>query len=147
MVPPPTLQRPRTTWQQLRSLVLRWLITSLAMFAAVFLVPGIEFVGPGWELGVVAAIFGLVNIALRPILMLLTCPLILLTLGLFGLVINAALLLLTAEIARSVGVQFTVDTFWSAVLGGLVISFVSTLLNILAGEVPVQVVVRRPDSE
>jgi putative membrane protein len=92
----------------------------------------------------VAAVFGLVNVALRPLLALLTCPLIILTLGLFGLVINALMLLLTAQIAASLGVQFTVDGFWPAVLGGLVISIVSLILTILAGEANVQVVVRRP---
>src|SRR5215218_8411346 len=121
---------PINRWRQARSLILRWLITTLAIFAAVYLVPGITFVGPGWELGLVAAVFALVNIGLRPLLSLLTCPLIILTLGLFGLVINALLLLLTAWIASSLGVQFTVASFGSAVLGGLVISIVSVILNV-----------------
>ena len=118
MLPPP---QPVDRWRQARSLILRWLIVTLAIFAAVILVPGIGFVGPGWQIGVVALVFGLVNIALRPILTLLTCPLVILTLGLFALVINALLLLLTAQIAASLGVRFTVDDFWSAVLGSLVI--------------------------
>ncbi len=131
-------------WQRARSLVLRWLISTLAIFVAVYLIPGIGFVGPGWELGIVAAVFGLVNAALRPLLTLLTCPLIILSLGLFGLVINALLLLLTARIAAGLGVQFTVDSFLSAFLGGLVISLVSVLLSVLAGEIaPPTVVVRR----
>jgi putative membrane protein len=136
--------QPPSRWNQLRSLTLRWLISSLAIFAAVVIVPGITFVGPGWELGLVALVFGLVNVALRPILTLLTCPLVLLTLGLFTLVINALLLLLTASIAASLGVQFQVDGFWAAFFGGLVISIVSTLLLALAGETPVRVEVRRP---
>ena len=131
-------------WRRARSLVLRWLISTLAIFVAVYLIPGIGFVGPGWQLGIVAAVFGLVNAALRPLLTLLTCPLIILSLGLFGLVINALLLLLTARIAAGLGVQFTVDSFMSAFLGGLVISLVSVLLNVLAGEIaPPVVVVRR----
>lgn len=131
-------------WRRARSLVLRWLISTLAIFVAVYLIPGIGFVGPGWQLGIVAAVFGLVNAALRPLLTLLTCPLIILSLGLFGLVINALLLLLTARIAAGLGVQFTVDGFLSAFLGGLVIALVSVLLNILAGEIaPPTVVVRR----
>jgi putative membrane protein len=109
----------------------------------VYLVPGITFAGPGWELGLVAAVFGLVNIGLRPLLSLLTCPLIILTLGLFGLVINALLLLLTAWIASGLGVQFAVDGFWPAFWGGLTISIVTTILSVLAGEQRVQVVVRR----
>lgn len=134
-------------WHMARSLMLRWLVTSLAIFAAIQVVPGIEFVGPGWEIGLVALVFGLVNIALRPILTLLTCPLVILTLGLFTLVINALLLLLTASIASSLGVQFRVDSFWSALLGGLVIAIVSTLLLWLAGEMPVRVIIHtdRPD--
>jgi len=123
----------------------RWLINTLAIFVAVLLVPGITFSGPGWQLGVVALVFGLVNLALRPLLTLLTCPLMILTLGLFGLVINAVLLALTAQIAASVGVQFRVAGFWPAVLGGLVISIVSLILNILAGETPVRVVMRREE--
>jgi len=135
--------RPPARWRQARSLILRWLISTLAIFVAVYLVPGIGFAGPGWELGLVALVFGLVNAALRPLLTLLTCPLIILTLGLFGLVINALLLLLTAQIAASLGVQFTVDGFWTAVLGGLVIAIVSVILSALAGELPVHVAVRR----
>jgi putative membrane protein len=138
--PPP----PPSRLEVARRVTLRWLITSLSIFAAVYVVPGISFVGPGWELGLVALLFGLVNVILRPILTLLTCPLVVLTLGLFTLVINALLLLLTADIARSLGVQFTVDGFWSGVLGGLVISVVSTLLNVLAGETPLRVEMRRP---
>ena len=134
---------PPARWQRARSLVLRWLISTLAIFVAVYLVPGIEFVGPGWELGIVALVFGLVNAALRPLLTMLTCPLIILTLGLFGLVINALLLLLTVRIADILGVQFSVAGFGAAVLGGLVISIVSVILNVLAGELPTQVVVRR----
>lgn len=132
-------------WQRIRTLILRWLINTLAIFIAVLLVPGINFVGPGWQLGIVALVFGLVNVALRPLLMLLTCPLMILTLGLFGLVINALLLALTAQIAGSVGVQFTVDGFWPAVGGGLVISIVGLVLSMLAGETPVHVVVRREE--
>ena len=139
------IPQPATRAQRVRSLILRWLISTLAIFAAVYLVDGIEFVGPGWQLGIVAALFGLVNIALRPLLTLLTCPLIILSLGLFSVIINALLLLLTAQIAASLGVQFMVTSFGAAVLGSLIISVVSLVLNILAGEVarPV-IVIRRP---
>jgi putative membrane protein len=134
--------QPISRWQQFRSLSLRWLINILAIFAAVWLIPGIEFVGPGWQLGVIAAVFGLVNVALRPLLTLLTCPLVILSFGLFGLVINAALLMLTASIARSLGIQFTVDGFWSAFLGGLVVALVGLALNILANTGSARLVVR-----
>jgi putative membrane protein len=135
--------QPPSRWRQIRSLSLRWLINILAIYAAVWLVPGIEFEGPGWQLGVIAAVFGLINVALRPLLTLLTCPLIILTFGLFGLVINAILLALTAQIAGSLGMRFMVAGFWPAVLGGLVIALVGLALNILAGEQSFQVVVRR----
>jgi putative membrane protein len=125
----------------LRSITLRWLISSLAIFAAISLVPGISFTGPGWQIGVIAMLFGLVNALLRPILTLLTCPLVVLSLGLFGLVINALLLWLTAQIAAAAGVQFTIDGFWPAFFGGLVISLVSLVLGLLAGEATAQVVI------
>ena len=140
-----TPTHPIDRWRQARSLILRWLITTLAIFAAVYLVPGITFAGPGWELGLVAAVFALVNIGLRPLLSLLTCPLIILTLGLFGLVINALLLLLTAWIASGLGVQFMINGFWPAFWGGLIIAIVTMILTVLAGEQRVQVVVRRPE--
>ncbi|MFP4436357.1 MAG: phage holin family protein [Chloroflexaceae bacterium] len=126
-----------------RRLILRWLISTLAIFAAVWLVPGIEFSGPGWELGIVAVVFGLLNALIRPLLVILTCPLILLTLGLFGLVINALLLALASELARGLGIKFYVYDFWAAFWGGLVISLVSLILSYLAGEQRVQIHVQR----
>lgn len=132
----------RPWWEQTIRIIMRWLVSTLAIFVAVLVVPGIEFSGPGWELGVVAALFGVINVLLRPLIMLLTCPLILLTFGLFGLVINAAMLLLTAQIAAIGGLMFRIDGFWPAVLGGLLISVVTLIFNILTGEA--QVAVRRP---
>lgn len=130
------LTRPRPEWQRM---LLRWLISSLAIFAAL-LVPGIEFEGPGWQIGVVALVFGLLNALLRPLLYLLTCPLVILTLGLFGLVINAILLGLTSALANELSIAFTVDGFWPAFFGGLVISIVSTGLSMLSGDTSVRVV-------
>ncbi|MCU0490755.1 MAG: phage holin family protein [Chloroflexaceae bacterium] len=123
-----------------KRLLLRWLISSLALFAADWIVPGIDFSGPGWQIGVVALVFGLLNALLRPLLLLLTCPLVLLTLGLFGLVINALLLGLTSALANELGIAFHVADFWAAFFGGLVISLVSLLLNVLAGDRPTVVV-------
>ena len=79
----------------------------------------------------VALILGLVNALVRPILKALSCGVIVLTLGLFLLVINAAMLLLAAWIARQVGIGFHVDGFGAALLGSLVISLVSFLLSLL----------------
>ena len=130
-------------FQQLRSVVLKWLITSLAIFAAIYLVPGIHFTGPGWQLGIIAAIFSMVNLLLRPILMLITCPMIILTLGLFSVAINALMLILTANVASYLGIAYSIDSFTTAFIGALVISFTSLVLNMLAGEGSVRVEVRR----
>ena len=115
-------------------LFLRWICTSIAIFIAAKLLPGIRFEGPWWQLGIVALIFGLLNALARPILMFGACPLILLTLGLFILVINAAMLGLTAATAKTFGINFQVSGFWSALLGAIVISIVSATLNLLIGD-------------
>lgn len=139
---------PVSNWHRARMLVLRWLIITMAIFAAIQLVPGIHFVGPGWQLGIIAMIFGLVNVALRPLLTLLTCSLVILTFGLFNLVINAVLLLLTAQIADLFTIQFTIDDFWAAFWGAVVISIVTVALSWLAGDTPgVRVIVQRPGEE
>ncbi|MCX6015404.1 MAG: phage holin family protein [Chloroflexales bacterium] len=129
--------------QQIRSLILKWLITSLAIFAAIYLVPGIHFSGPGWQLGVIAAIFSVVNLLLRPVLLLITCPMIVLTLGLFSVAINALMLIITANVAVYLGIAYSIDSFTTAFIGALVISFTSLVLNMLAGEGSVQVNVHR----
>jgi putative membrane protein len=111
-------------------LLLRWVCTAIAIFAAVKLLPGLYFEGPWWQLGIVALIFGLLNALVRPLLQFLTCPLIILTFGLFILVINAAMLWLTAEAAEDLGINFRVAGFWSAFWGAIVISIVSAILNL-----------------
>lgn len=115
-------------------LLVRWLISTLAIYAAVALLPGISFRGPWWKLAMVALIFGLVNALVRPVLTFLTCPLIILTLGLFTLIINAAMLMLTAWLSEDLGLNFRVANFRSAFWGALVISIVSFLLNLLLGD-------------
>jgi len=120
------------------------LISSLGIFAATWLVPGIEFSGPGWHIGIVALVFGLLNALLRPLFYLLTCPLVILSLGLFGLVINAILLGLTSALADQLGISFHITGFWPAFWGGLVISLVTTALSVLAGDTRVQVEIKRP---
>ncbi|MFF7608755.1 phage holin family protein [Streptomyces parvulus] len=78
---------------------------------------------------VVALVFGLVNMLVKPIVQVLTFPLFILTLGLFTLVVNALMLLLTSWVADKLDVSFHVEGFWTAVLGGLIISVVSWALN------------------
>jgi len=114
-----------------RIALLRLLVNTLALLAAVVIVPGVRFSGPWWELIVVAVTFGLVNALLRPILYLLTCPLVLLTLGAFALVVNAALFALTARLARALGIAFSVSGFWSALGGAIVTSLAAVLVGLV----------------
>jgi putative membrane protein len=116
-------------------LLTRWLIIALALFIAAWLLPGITVEGDGWVVyAIMALILGLVNALVRPFLKLLTCPLILLTLGLFTLVINAITFLLATEIAQALGVAFCVDGFWWALLGALIVSIVTTGLSMVLKE-------------
>lgn len=118
----------------MKRFLLRWLITGIALYAAVRLVPGISYEG-GWQtLAGMALIFGLVNAFVRPILTLLSCPLIVLTMGLFILVINGAMLLLATKLASLFGVSFYVQGFGSAFWGALVVSVVSLFMSLFIGE-------------
>lgn len=118
-------------------LLIRWIISALSLFVAAWLVPGIQ-VGDnqGWiAYAAMAIILSFVNALIRPLLKLLTCPLILLTLGLFTLVINAITLLIASALAQNVfGVNFFVDGFWAAFWGALIVSVVSVILNALVRE-------------
>ena len=112
-------------------LVMRWIIIVLALLAAAWLVPGIHVGGDAWATyAVMAAALGVVNALVKPLLKLLTCPLIILTLGLFTLVINALMLLLAARIAQSFGIDFSIAGFWPALWGGLIVGVVTTLLSV-----------------
>ena len=117
-------------------LLIRWLITSLSLFVAAWLVPGIHVDGNAWVIyAVMAIILGLVNALVRPVLTLLSCPLIILTLGLFVLVINGLTLWLASAIAVNwFDIGFYVDGFWAAFLGALVVSLVSVILSALVKE-------------
>jgi putative membrane protein len=105
-------------------------------FAAAALVPGIRVDSDGWTVfAAMAIILGLVNALIRPLLKILSCPLILLTFGLFILVINAFTLMLASAIAVSfLQVGFHVDGFIPAVLGSLIVSIVSMVLTALVRE-------------
>ncbi len=117
-------------------ILIRWIIISVSLFAAAWLVPGIRVDGNAWVVfGVMAVILGLVNALVRPILTFLSCPLIILTLGLFVLVINAITLWLASVIAVNwLGIGFYVDGLWPAFLGALVVSIVSVILSALIRE-------------
>ena len=113
-------------------LIIRWVVSTLALFVAAYLIPGIRVEDPNaWMVyAMMALILGLVNAVIRPLLKLLSCPLIILTLGVFVLVINGASFLLAARIAEAFGVGFYVDGFWSALLGALIVSVISVFFNI-----------------
>ncbi len=114
-------------------LLIRWFITVVALIVAAWLIPGIRVEGANAFItfGVMALILGFFNTFLRPLLRILAIPFIILTLGLFLLVINALILMLSAWIARNLGIGFYVDGFWSAFWGSLIVSVVSFLLSIL----------------
>ncbi|MER8219620.1 phage holin family protein [Streptomyces sp. NPDC094143] len=107
-----------------------------ALAVAVWLLDKITLTGDstGKKVGtliVVALLFGLVNFLVKPVVKLLSLPLLILTLGLFTLVVNALMLLLTSWLAGKLDLSFHVEGFWTAVLGGLIISVVSWALHVV----------------
>jgi putative membrane protein len=117
--------------------LLRLVINAVALLITAWIIPGIHLAAAGphphrndWiTLLIVALIFGLVNAVIRPILIVLSLPIEILTLGLFTLVINAFMLLLTSWIAQRLGVGFRVDGFVTALIGSVIISIVSFVLS------------------
>jgi putative membrane protein len=117
---------------------LRWSINLLAMVIAGSVIPGIKIQSIG--IGILAAgIFGIVNAVIRPIVLVLTLPINLLTLGLFTLVINAAMLKLVADVVPG----FAIESFRAAFLGALLISVISWIMNIFIGGDGTIVFIRR----
>jgi putative membrane protein len=110
--------------------LIRLAVTAVSLWVATQLVPGVSYEGGWMPFVVVALMFGVINATIRPLTKLLTCPLILLTLGLFALVVNGLMLWLTSSIAGGLGIGFHVAGFWAAFFGALVVSIVSTLLSI-----------------
>jgi putative membrane protein len=113
--------------------LLRLLINAAALWAAIQLVDGIEHRGSWWSLLFVALVFGLLNASVKPLLKLLSLPIIILTLGLFLFVINALMLLMTGWVSGLFNLGFHVDGFWDAFLGGLIVTVVSLVLSIFTG--------------
>lgn len=112
--------------------IIRWAINAVALYAAIELIPGVQAQSTDWGaiLGL-ALIFGLVNALISPLLKLLTCPLIILTLGLFTLIINTFIFYLAGQIGSWFGIGFDVTGFGAAFLGGLVTSVISIFLSLL----------------
>jgi putative membrane protein len=119
---------------------LRWSINLLAMVIAGAVIPGIRIQSIG--IGIVAAgFFGIVNAVIRPVVLILTLPINLLTLGLFTLVVNAAMLKLVSDAVPG----FIVDSFSSAFIGALLISVISWVVNIFVGSDGSFVFIKRID--
>lgn len=114
--------------------LVRLLVNAVGLWVATRIVPGVSY-GGGWlPFLVVALLFGIVNATLRPLTKVLTCPLILLTLGLFALVVNGLMLWLTSSLSAALGLGLHVDGFWAAFWGGVVVSLVGTVLSLVIGD-------------
>jgi putative membrane protein len=119
----------------LETLLLRFAISALGLLVAAAVVPGLV-IGDWQSLLAGAAIFGIVNMLLRPLAYFVSCCLIVATFGLFALVVNALLLALTAWTAGRLGLNFEVHGFWPAFFGALIISLVSLLASIFVRRRP-----------
>ncbi len=119
------------------SFIIRWIVTALAVAAAVWLVPGIQIIGgdSAWVgVAIFALILSLINMSLKPLLQILSLPITVLTLGIFYLVVNTLLLYIAAWLANSLfGIGFWIEGFGSAFLASIVISIVSAIINAILG--------------
>ncbi len=126
-------EEPERGRSRVTSLVIRLAINAVALWVAARLISGIEIEGWG-SLLAVAVIFGFVNAVIKPVVHILGCPLTCLTFGIFALVINAAMLALTAWIAGLFDLNMSIDGFWPALWGALLISIVSAILSAIVGK-------------
>lgn len=116
--------------------ILRWIVTAVAVAAAVWLVPGVEVLSTdAWvSIALMALVLSLINMSVKPILQVLSLPITLLTLGIFYLIINTAVLYLSAWIANGLfSVDFVIDSFGSGFVAAIVISIVSWIVNAIVG--------------
>ncbi|MFV2102521.1 phage holin family protein [Micromonospora sp. LOL_024] len=116
--------------------LIRLAVTAVALWITTLVVPGVEVTGrtgydTAFTLIVVALIFGVVNAVLKPLIKVVGCVFYLLTLGLFALVVNALLFLLTDRIARALDLPFEVDGFWAAFWGAIVMAVVTWLISVV----------------
>lgn len=114
--------------EPVKTFIKRWLINTLAVLVAAYVVKGIHY-DTVEALFVASLLLGILNTFIRPVIMLLSLPLLLFTLGLFMLFINAAMLYFVGQVVKA----FHVDSFWAAFWGALLISIVSSLINVLTG--------------
>ncbi len=117
-------RRPR-----IRGLVYRWLVIALALAVSAWIVKGIEIHGV-LSLFVAALMIGILNAFVRPLVLILTLPLNILTMGLFTFVINALMIIMAAKVVRG----FTVTDFWSALVGAIFLSIISFLINLFVSD-------------
>ncbi|NYI05447.1 phage holin family protein [Allostreptomyces psammosilenae] len=119
--------------------LVKTLINAVAIWVAAWLLSGIRLSSDGTADTVitvilVALIFGVVNAVIKPLVRLLSLPLLLLSLGLLAFVINALMLMLTSWLSDQVGLAFHVDGFWTALLGSLIISAIAWVLDLVVGD-------------
>ena len=114
--------------------LLRLLVNAAALWVATRLVSGISYTGDGASLFGVALVFGVLNVLIKPILFLLSLPFIIVTLGLFTLVVNAVMLLITAAASDALGLGFFVNGFGPALMGALVVTVVSWGLSMFLSD-------------
>jgi putative membrane protein len=111
--------------------VIRLLVNAAALWVATRLVPGVTYTGGPLPILAVALLFGVINAILRPIAIVLTFPILIVTLGLFTFVINGVMLWLTSSLSDTLGLGFHVSGFWAAFWGALVVTVVSWMLSML----------------
>lgn len=114
-------------------IILRVMINAFSIVAAVKLVEGITFSGQWWKMIIIGAIFGFVNSLIKPIVTFFTFPFIILTLGIFTLIINTLMLILTAHLSESLDLGLQINGFWPAFWGAIIVSIVSMILSWLTG--------------
>ncbi|HLD94186.1 MAG TPA: phage holin family protein [Anaerolineales bacterium] len=111
--------------------IVRLAVNAVALYAAIYIVPGLQgsVINENWATyAILGLIFGLVNVFIRPIVKLITCPFYILTLGLFSLIVNTILFWLTLQIGSWFDVTRPVNDFWALFLGAIVVSLVSMVL-------------------
>jgi putative membrane protein len=114
-------------------LILKIMINALSIAFAVKVVSGITFTGEWWKMIIIGAVFGIVNSIIKPFVTLFALPLIVITLGLFTLIINTLMLVITAELSEPFSLGLRINGFWPAFKGALIVSIVSILLSWLTG--------------
>jgi putative membrane protein len=114
-------------------LILKIMINALSIAVAVKFIDGIVFTGEWWKMIIIGAVFGIVNSLLKPIVTIFTFPLIILTLGLFTLIVNTLMLIITAKLSIPLELGLSIYGFWPAFKGALIISLVSIMLSWITG--------------